>query len=158
MKMGIGVVPQDNVEVKQDRGVAVVFMYKDVKKETDTDGNEILTANVQKIDFPEGADKADIVAHFDYYFNKAEAKEVAQAAVLKISRVEALLDGSDYKLLKVADGALSAEEYEPWKALRQHWRDTVNKMRAAKTVEELDNIKYAETPEGLHDLVQAGLV
>lgn len=158
MRMGIGAVPQDNVEVKQDRGVSVVFMYKDVKHETDVEGNDLLTANVQKIDFPAGADKADIVAHFDYYFNKAEAKEVAAAAALKIARVERLLSGSDYKALKVADGALSAEEYEPWKELRQHWRDTVNAMQAAKTVEELDAIKYAETPEGLASFEQAGLV
>lgn len=149
MRMGIGAVPQDNVEVKQDRGVAVVFMYKDVRTETDAEGKEFLTANVQKIDFPAGADKADIAAHFDYYFDKAEAKEVAAASAEKIAHVERLLEATDYKALKVADGALPAADYEPWKKLRQHWRDTVNAMRACKTVEELDAIKYAETPEEL---------
>ena len=104
----------------------------------------VTTAYQEKL--PAGADKAEIVAHFDYYFDKAEAKEVAEAAGLKIAHMEALLDASDYKLLKVADGALTQEEYEPWKALRQHWRDTVNKMRACKTVEELDAITWAETP------------
>jgi len=146
MRIGISAVPQDNVEVKQDRGIAVAFLYKDVRQTTDAEGNVLLTANVQKIEYPAGADKAEIVAHFDYYFDKAEAKEVAEAAGLKIAHMEALLDASDYKLLKVADGALTQEEYEPWKALRQHWRDTVNKMRACKTVEELDAITWAETP------------
>lgn len=146
MRIGISAVPQDNVEVKQDRGISVAFLYKDVQQTTDAEGNVLLTANVQRIEYPAGANRDEIVANFNFYFDKAEKKEVAEHAAEKIAHVEALLDGSDYKLLKVADGALTQEEYEPWKALRQHWRDTVNKMRACKTVEELDAITWAETP------------
>lgn len=158
MRMGISAVPQDNVEVKQDRGVDVVFMYKDVRQETDAEGNKFLTANVQRIEYPAGADKADIVAHFDYYFDKAEAKEVAEYGGLKIAHVQALLTGSDYKPHKVFDGVMTAEEYAPWKELRQHWRDAINAMKACKTCEEIDNVIYAETPEGLAQLASAGLV
>lgn len=158
MRMGISAVPQDNVEVIKDRGTDVVRLYKDVREETDAEGNKFLTANVQQLEYPAGADRADIVANFDYYFDKAEAAEVKAYGGLKIAHVQALLTDSDYKPHKVFDGAMTAEEYAPWKELRQHWRDAINAMKACKTCEEIDNVKYAETPEGLADLKQAGLV
>lgn len=158
MRQLIDVVPPNGVEVINDRGVDVALLYKDPRTTTDTEGREVLSANVQRIEFPEGADAEDIVAHFDYYFDKAEAKEVKQAAELAIGHVQKLLTESDYKPHKVYDGVMTAEEYAPYKELRQHWRDTINAMRACKTVEELEAIKYAETPEELNHLKNVGIV
>lgn len=159
MRLGIDEnYPKDGVDVQEANGVLHVRLVKDVQREPGAEeGQEIITADVVETTLPLGVEKADIVAHFDYYFDKAQAAEVKQAVELKVDRVERLLAATDYKALKVADGALSAKEYAPWKKLRAHWRETVNKMQACKTVEELDAIKYAETPEGLDDLEAAGL-
>lgn len=158
MRLGIDEnYPKDGVDVQEANGVLHVRLVKDVQREPGAEeGQEIITADVVETTLPLGVEKADIVAHFDYYFDKAQAAEVKQAVELKVDRVERLLAATDYKALKVADGALSAKEYAPWKKLRAHWRETVNKMQACKTVEELDAIKYAETPEGLDDLEAAG--
>ena len=159
MRLGIDEnYPKDGVDVQEANGVLHVRLVKDVQREPGAEeGQEIITADVVETTLPLGVEKADIVAHFDYYFDKAQAAEVKQAVELKVDRVERLLAATDYKALKVADGALSAKEYAPWKKLRAHWRETVNKMQACKTVEELDAIKYAETPKGLDDLEAAGL-
>jgi len=159
MRLGIDEnYPKDGVDVQEANGVLHVRLVKDVQRTPGAEeGQEIITADVVETTLPLGVEKADIVAHFDYYFDKAQAAEVKQAVELKVDRVERLLAATDYKALKVADGALSAKEYAPWKKLRAHWRETVNKMQACKTVEELDAIKYAETPEGLDDLEAAGL-
>ena len=158
MRLGIDEnYPKDGVDVQEANGVLHVRLVKDVQRTPGAEeGQEIITADVVETTLPLGVEKADIVAHFDYYFDKAQAAEVKQAVELKVDRVERLLAATDYKALKVADGALSSKEYAPWKKLRAHWRETVNKMQACKTVEELDAIKYAETPEGLDDLEAAG--
>ena len=149
--------PKDGVELVEANGAAIARLVKDVQTAPGPEeGREIITANVVQITLPLGIEKADVLAHFDYYFAKGEAEELARALPLKEDRVERLLSATDYKALKVADGAMTAEEYEPWKKLRAHWRDTINKMQACKTIEELDAIKYAETPEGLDDLEAAG--
>lgn len=149
--------PKDGVEVQEANGVLVVRLVKDVQRTPGAEeGQEIITANVVQTTLPLGVEKADIVANFDYYFAKAQAAEVKQAAELKVDRVQRLLAATDYKALKVADGALTAQEYAPWKKLRAHWRDTVNAMQAAQTIEELDAIQCAETPEGLDALEAAG--
>ncbi len=151
--------PNDGVELKERDGVVVVQLIKDVERKPGAEeGQEIITANVVQTTLPLGVEKADVVAHFDYYFAKAEAEELAKALPLKVDRVERMLSATDYKALKVADGALSAADYAPWKKLRAHWRDTINKMQAAKNADELNDIKYAETPEGLAALEAAGLV
>lgn len=151
--------PNDGVELKERDGVVVVQLIKDVERKPGAEeGQEIITANVVQTTLPLGVEKADVVAHFDYYFSKAEAEELAKALPLKVDRVERMLSATDYKALKVADGALSAADYAPWKKLRAHWRDTINKMQAAQNADELNDIKYAETPEGLAALEAAGLV
>lgn len=151
--------PKDGVDVQEVNDALVVRLVKDVQHTPGAEeGQEIITANVVQITLPLGVEKADIVAHFDYYFAKGEAEELAKALPLKVDRVERLLAATDYRALKVADGATPAADYEPWRKLRQHWRDTVNAMQACKNLDELNDIKYAETPEGLDDLEKAGAV
>lgn len=151
--------PKDGVELAEANGAAVARLVKDVQTAPGPEeGQEIITANVVQITLPLGIEKADVLAHFDYYFAKGEAEELAKALPLKVDRVERLLAATDYRALKVADGATPAADYEPWRKLRQHWRDTVNAMQACKNLDELNDIKYAETPEGLDDLEKAGAV
>lgn len=151
--------PNDGVELKERDGVVVVQLIKDVERKPGAEeGQEIITANVVQTTLPLGVEKADVVAHFDYYFAKAKAEELAKALPIKVDRVERMLSATDYKALKVADGALSTADYAPWKKLRAHWRDTINKMQAAQNADELNDIKYAETPEGLDDMEKAGAV
>lgn len=140
--------PADGVEVKEHNGVSVVRMLKDIERTpaATEEGQEAITANVVQMALPFGVEKADIVAHFDYYFDKALAAELAKAKELKEAQVQMLLTNSDYRSHKHADGEITDEQYAPWKALRQQWRDIINAIRAAETIELLNEIVW---PEGL---------
>lgn len=50
--------------------------------------------------------------------------------VVKIDELKKKLQETDYKCLKYVDGALSKEEYEEVKKLRQSYRDEINKLEA----------------------------
>ena len=58
----------------------------------------------------------------------------------EIRGLQQLLDATDYKALKHADGALTDEEYEPTRALRAEYRQQINDLQAA--------IETLETTEG----------
>ena len=49
---------------------------------------------------------------------------------------EQLLNQSDYKALKHADGVITDEEYAETKALRQGWRDEINDLESQLEPEE----------------------
>lgn len=154
MRIGIdGHYPQDGVEVKETNGVLAITLYADIERTPAQEpGQEIITANVVNLTLPLGSvEKADIVSNFQYYFDKALAQELAKAKEIAIIPVQTLLTDTDYKAHKVVDGVLSAQDYEPWKNLRQHWRDTINAMQNAATYEELAAITYAKTPGELNE-------
>lgn len=44
----------------------------------------------------------------------------------RIYELKALLQESDYKAIKFAEGELSAEEYEPTRLQRRAWREEIN--------------------------------
>ena len=46
----------------------------------------------------------------------------------RIEALKRLLEESDYKAIKYAEGLLTAEEYEPIKQQRQAWRDEINQL------------------------------
>lgn len=48
--------------------------------------------------------------------------------IVKIDELKKKLQETDYKCLKYVDGALSEEEYEEVKELRQSYRDEINKL------------------------------
>ncbi len=48
----------------------------------------------------------------------------------EIRGLKQLLDASDYKALKHADGALTDEEYEATRVQRQGFRDQINALEA----------------------------
>ena len=46
----------------------------------------------------------------------------------KIDELKALLEATDYKAIKYAEGWLTEEEYAPIKAQRQAWREEINEL------------------------------
>lgn len=50
------------------------------------------------------------------------------SVIVKIDELKKKLQETDYKCLKYVDGALSKEEYEEVKELRQSYRDEINKL------------------------------
>lgn len=54
----------------------------------------------------------------------------ADTNAAEIRALQNLLEQTDYKALKHADGALSDEEYAETKALRAQWRAKINELEA----------------------------
>lgn len=54
-----------------------------------------------------------------------------ELATREIDELKAKLYATDYKAIKYAEGALTAEEYAPTKAERQSWRDRINELEGA---------------------------
>ena len=48
--------------------------------------------------------------------------------IIEINTCKQLLNQTDYKCLKFAEGALTAEEFAPTQAERQAWRDRINEL------------------------------
>lgn len=46
----------------------------------------------------------------------------------RISELKQLLADTDYRAIKYAEGYYTEEEYAPYKALRQSYRDEINKL------------------------------
>ncbi len=53
------------------------------------------------------------------------AKELAIREMVELRQK---LQETDYQAIKYAEGAISAEEYAPIKAMRQEWRDRINEL------------------------------
>lgn len=49
-------------------------------------------------------------------------------AEIEIKELKEKLAATDYQAIKYAEGATSAAEYEPIKAMRQGWRDRINEL------------------------------
>ena len=49
---------------------------------------------------------------------------------LRISELKTLLDESDYKAIKYAEGLISEADYEPIKSERQRYRDEINRLES----------------------------
>ena len=152
MRLGIDdSYPQSGVAIQEVEGWLAITMYADVQREPGPEAGEtILTANVVRFTMPKGSvEEADVVAHFQYYFDKALADELAKAKEVAIAPVKKLLDGTDYMGHKVVDGVMTEQEYEPEKQLREVWRETINAMESAATIEALNAITYPTKVEEL---------
>jgi hypothetical protein len=88
---------------------------------------------------------------FNNYATEVELKaafsgyEAARAPLLKaekLAEIKALLADTDYKCLKFADGALTAEEYAETKAQRATYRAAYNQIEAATTLDEINAVTY----------------
>ena len=49
---------------------------------------------------------------------------------LRISELKTLLDESDYKAIKYAEGLISEADYEPIKSERQRYREEINQLES----------------------------
>lgn len=60
-------------------------------------------------------------------------EEVAeQQRLARIDELKTLLQESDYKAIKYAEGWLTGDEYAYTKAQRQEWRDEINRLEGEK--------------------------
>ena len=62
----------------------------------------------------------------DNVISEDEASAMQKAA--RISELKQLLAETDYRAIKYAEGYYTEEEYAPYKALRQSYRDEINKL------------------------------
>lgn len=64
--------------------------------------------------------------------NKKEwiANKPVRIMRLRISELKTLLNESDYKAIKYAEGLISEAEYEPIKSERQKYREEINRLEA----------------------------
>lgn len=93
----------------------------------------------ENVDNYEPISKAAWDAHIEE-MKKAEedARKAAEEAynsdeaanARKIAELKAKLTATDYQAIKFAEGAMTAEEFEPIKAQRQEWRDEINSLEA----------------------------
>lgn len=62
------------------------------------------------------------------YDNTIDLKK--QANLERISELKALLSATDYKAIKYAEGLITKTDYAETKALRQSYREEINKLEA----------------------------
>lgn len=61
---------------------------------------------------------------------KAEISELQPTVEEQIASLKQNLVDTDYKAIKYAEGAISEQEYAETKALRQSWRDKINRLES----------------------------
>ena len=59
-----------------------------------------------------------------------EIAELQPTVEQQIATLKLQLQESDYKAIKYAEGFISDEEYAEIKALRQSWRDEINRLES----------------------------
>lgn len=69
-----------------------------------------------------------VVRDGEVYHDPAPATEPTAAE--QIAALKAKLAETDYAVIKIAEGAATAEEYADTIALRQEWRDKINALEA----------------------------
>lgn len=80
------------------------------------------------VDVPGVEAKDSYVEYEDIYvYVPYTDKELAQ---IEISKLKELLFSTDYQAIKYAEGAMTAEEYEPIKTTRQKYRDRINELES----------------------------
>ena len=68
------------------------------------------------------------------------ARELATKKAEKVSILNNNFNDAKYIQEKFVDGALTAEEYAPMRALRETWRTQINQINACTTIEEVNAI------------------
>lgn len=70
---------------------------------------------------------------------EATAEEIAQlqpTVEQQIAGLKQNLADTDYKAIKFAEGFISDEDYAETKALRQAWRDEINRLESEEQADE----------------------
>lgn len=97
-------------EIAAQLGYAVVEIGDEYYDCAFEDFNEDFTFNVEK-------------------YTVRKRKRVAEKTIIpRIEELKFLLQSTDYKAIKFAEGELSAEEYEETKTERKAWREEINQL------------------------------
>ena len=142
MKTKITDLPQGNVSVVKTGGWDYVTMYNNVKETKDENGQKIYEADVISFAIKE-VTKEQIVAQFDWYWNKYITAEVNQKKAEKIVMLQQLLAKTDYEAIKYGEGVISQQQYAPLAQARENWRVAINSLEAAKTLEEVEAVTFS---------------
>ena len=70
---------------------------------------------------------------------KLTAEEIAElqpTVEQKIASLKQNLADTDYQAIKYSEGAISEEDYADTKALRQSWRDKINRLESEGNADE----------------------
>lgn len=86
---------------------------------------------------PEKIESVPIQVYIPY----SEERIIQDIKIPLRHQLEEFLTHSDYKVLKFIEGLISEEELAPIKKQRQQWRDLINKLDRATTLEEVEKIK-----------------
>lgn len=72
----------------------------------------------------------ELVSNPDYeeYSKQLYLNELKKSKVKEINRLKSLLSETDYRALKYFEGYYTEEEYAPYKAQRQAYRDEINQL------------------------------
>ena len=80
--------------------------------------------------------------------NITRVQTVEEVKEAKITTLKNLLSSTDYQLRKLVEGVITAEQYAPLKGRSQEWRDAINALEVATTLEAVNAIRYSiDIPE-----------
>lgn len=54
--------------------------------------------------------------------------------IAEINALKSLLQGTDYKCMKFAEGAMSEEEFAPVREQRAAWRERINELETSESL------------------------
>ena len=143
MKTRISAVPQDNVLIINSGGYCNVSLFKNVVEIESGENNEkqyeadIVSFSVKEIS------KEQVLAYFDWYWDKAIAKDLERAKAYKITELQHVLAKTDYEAIKFSEGVISTESYAEMGAARAAWRKAINDIEACKTVSEVESVSFS---------------
>lgn len=146
MEVSLSAWPEDSVVVRKlPSGGAAAFLYKTPVETPMDDGSTSISGTAVEVSFPYFYDglRKNIIDNFDYYWENGLSTELKSAKNKLLTKIKALLAGTDYKQSKWKDGALTDEEYEPTKEKRASWRAAYNSIEEATTMAEIEAVAIA---------------
>lgn len=113
-----GFLVEDRILIGHQNKVDEKYHYETIR-EYENGGKDV----VKVIDV-EPKDEMDLYEDI-YVYIPYTTKELASN---RIYELKTLLNQTDYKAIKYAEGLISEDEYAPIKAQRQAWRDEINEL------------------------------
>lgn len=98
--------------------------HYEVIKEYPNGGQDL----VWVVDVPAVEAKESYIEYEDIYVYVPYTDK--ELAIKEINKLKGLLNSTDYQAIKYAEGAMTAEEYEPIKRIRQSYRDRINELES----------------------------
>ena len=102
--------------------------HYEVIKEYENGGKDVeWVVDVAGVKGQEARDEEETIYCYIPY-TEAELKNIQNKA--RINELKQLLKETDYRAIKYAEGCYTDEEYQPYKELRQSYRDEINELEA----------------------------